>query len=247
MMKIRATFRLAGKDRCITHDPVPLPGSGVRTMPEYPSTCIMCRAAGVIDWPDFGEGDPVEGAVWRSALTDEQYERQSRMDDCVESVESKIKSGRQGHLCEACHDKVEAKFRRDDRNWDGTLAEVLHVHNRQLLAALSESCRERCDPDDHLVRELFPAVEVPRPAYAKLIRSQPAVSALLVRIGKPVAYFDPALDEDGEGPYVLYLLNGEGKVCSDYIEAHDLVSRGDVACALDYARDGTLLKRDADD
>jgi hypothetical protein len=121
------------------------------------------------------------------------------------------------------------------------LAEVLHVDNRLFGEALLEQVHEQSNPDTQLVRDLFPCVEVSRPAYAKSNRNAETVAASLRRVGKPVAYFDPALAEDGESPYVLYVLK-EGKICVDYFEACDLVAFGDVASALDYARDGTPLE-----
>jgi hypothetical protein len=211
-------------------------------MPEYPSTCVLCRAAGVIDWPDFGAGDrdPEEGHAWRAALPDEAYQEQTRMDEFVESVESRIKSGRHEHLCAACHDRVEAKYRRGGRSWRGTLAEVLQADDRRSDEMLLEAVRQPHDPDVQLVRDLFPGVAVPQPARAKSRRSEAAGAALLECVGKPVAYFDPARAEEGEDPYILYVLNEAGEVCVDYLGACDLVTLGEVACALDYAADGTL-------
>ena len=182
-------------------------------MAEYPSTCLMCGAEGVTEWPDFDESDSIRprSRIRRSALSDEAYDHQCKLDDFVDAYESQIKAGEHKYLCATCDDEVEARFRREGVSRDGTLAEILETQFRlSLIGALSFRCFATGEMRVPWVPWGVTASRIVRSRRGDFMLHVAIVVDLLRRVGKPVVIYFPAMEEDGE-PFVLHELNEEGK------------------------------------
>ena len=101
--------------------------------------------------------------------------------------------------------------------------------------------RDAVDPGRRLVKELFPDVERPSPAGRGDERNGLVIGEVMDRVGRPVAYFDPELDEFGPEPYVLYQLIAPGVATWVHVDLFGLAAPGDVGNPYDYAPDGTPL------
>jgi hypothetical protein len=198
------------------------------------SACYLCGATKVVHESvclEFSEGD----ITVSSTISDEEHEQKQRGDDQCETDDAPARK----HLCEACLPTAVAKYRPRDGKVEGTLAEVLQAnywHQRGMIMGSADEA----DPDIAPAREQFPGVTSHCLAREYWRPSLRALADVLRGVGKPVGYFDPALEEANEFPYRLYKLDEDDEPVTREAGIVDFLCLGAVS-AYEYAPDGTIL------
>jgi hypothetical protein len=192
------------------------------------TTCIRCGAAVELECSDFPDNEP---------------EEKRRLAESHKSVEGTVRSGADQYLCDDCEEKIDERFVPETECRRSTLNFTLELDQMAHESALAELGQLIAAIDPRLISSLPPGAASHRPALASRLESQQDILAILRRVGKPVAYFEPERGKDPDAAYLVYDLNEEGKPCFRHVTAVELVAMGDVACALDYDCDGNPLNR----
>jgi hypothetical protein len=183
------------------------------------STCVGCGEKRPWEDIDFGEVDPeaaLEAAIRDSALPDEKYEVQQKIDQFIADHDEHLRTHGARHLCGICTCRVDKDFRRPDRSSEKTLADVLanswHIFLTGLLKPKGS------------------------PAHQAILDDTISTGAILRRVGRSVAIlFD---DDQGAGPFVAFAANAAGELCSESCDHLAIVAMG-AADARDYLPDGS--------